>query len=80
MDTARLPALGRVLKQMRAMLPDIPLEVYERRITSANLLFLNTCRGLAPDKPENEQFIARNPVVRDAFRQSVAALTAPYEP
>ena len=75
MDTARLPALSRVLKQMRVLLLDIPLEVYERRITSANLLFLNTCRGLAPDAPENEQFIARNPVVRDAFRQSVAAIT-----
>ena len=78
--TARLPALGKVLQQMRILLSDIPLEVYDRRITSANLLFLNTCRGLAPDDPENEQFLTRNPVIRDAFRQSIAALTAPYGP
>ena len=76
----RLPALGKVLTQLRARLPDIPLDVFDRRITSANLLFLNTCRGIMPDGSESDRILERNPLVRDAFRQSVAALTAPWAP
>lgn len=78
--SAGLPALSRVLQRLRSLLADLPQDTYDRRVTSANLLFLNTCRGLEPADLPAAQLIAQNPLVRDAFRQSVAALTVPWMP
>ena len=71
-----LPVLNQVLNRIRLMLTDIPLDIFDRRVTSANLLFLNTCRGLKTTDQENEVSLRQNPIVRDALRQSVAALSA----
>lgn len=72
------PVLSGVLRQMRVLLSDVPMEIYDRRITNCNLLFLNACRSLSPIDPDNDQLIEGNPLVQDAFRQSVAALAAPW--
>ena len=75
-----LPALNWTFQQLRALLPDLPRDIFDRRMTSSSLLFLNVIQGLSPEALLDERLAETSPVVRDALRQSVAVLQAPTGP
>lgn len=71
-----MPMIRRILTLLRRAVPGLPLDIFDRRITSATLLFLNTLQGLIRECGEED--LAENQILADALRQAVAVMRAPH--
>jgi AcrR family transcriptional regulator len=76
----KLPALNWIFARLQERLPTLPAEIFNRRMTSASLLFLNVVQGLPPEALSDERLVETSVVVQDALRQSTAVLLAPTGP
>ena len=76
----RLPALNWIFARLQECLPSLPAEIFNRRMTSATLLFLNVVQGLPQEALSDERLVETSAVVQDALRQSTAVLLAPTGP
>lgn len=76
----KLPTLNRLLALLRELLPDLPREVLNRRLTNATLSFLNVL--IAHDIEEGLSSHEANAVLalQDCLAQMTAAIAVPYIP
>jgi AcrR family transcriptional regulator len=71
------PAFNRIVKSLRNCVPDLPADIFDRRLTNASLLYLNILVGLSGD-PSLDAAGSEHYLIRDAIRQSMAVLTATW--
>lgn len=71
------PVMQEIIGRIRAHLPYLPIKIFNRRMTNATLVFLNVLRGLRQDDQNNGN-VAYHPLIKDAMRQGIALLRAPW--
>lgn len=72
------PAFNRIIKGLRSCVPNLPSDIFDRRLTNASLLHLNVVlvdrSGETPlDATGSDHYL-----IKDAIRQSIAVLTAEW--
>jgi len=71
------PGFDKVLQGLRSCVPDLPQDIFDRRLTNASLLFLNVLVSLSRDK-SLPKLDSAHPLVIDAIRQSKAVFGADW--
>ncbi|MEE4454844.1 hypothetical protein [Novosphingobium resinovorum] len=71
------PTMQRIITLLRNQRPNLPFDVFNRRMTNATLVFLNVLRGL-PDSETRSDDVYRHPLILDGLRQCVALLNAEW--
>lgn len=71
------PAFNRIVRELRTCIPDLPSDIFDRRLTNASLLYLNVLVGLSGD-PSLDIEGRGHYLIKDAIRQSMAVLTAEW--
>ena len=66
-------ALVEIIGQLRMRLPDLPLNLFQRRVANATLLFVNVLRGSRPDD-NTPALHPDDPVIIDTLRQAAGLL------
>lgn len=67
------PAFDEIIAGLRRCIPDLPIDIFDRRLTNASLLFLNVLVGLSRDDAL-EALGSEHPLIRDALRQAMSVL------
>lgn len=71
------PVMQKIIRCIRGKLPRLPDMIFNRRMTSSTLLFLNILRGFSHQGHAVDD-LPHHPLIVDAMRQSVAVLSAPW--
>lgn len=71
------PAFNCIVRGLRVCVPELPSDIFDRRLTNASLLYLNILVGLSGDASLNE-LGSEHYLIKDAIRQSIAVLTAEW--
>lgn len=72
-----LQAIRWTIERIRAILSHLSPAMFDRRLTSASLLFLNITQGFSREAAAGFSISVNQEIIRDALRQSVAVLCAP---
>lgn len=68
------PSFNRIVTGLRSCVPDLPTDIFDRRLTNASLLYLNVLVGLSGDAAL-DALGSEHHLIKDAIRQSAAVLT-----
>ncbi|MFA7584761.1 MAG: hypothetical protein WCY11_00995 [Novosphingobium sp.] len=71
------PSFNRIVKGLRDCVPNLPADIFDRRLTNASLLYLNVLVGISGDA-SLDTLGSEHHLIKDAIRQCMAVLTADW--